>query len=324
MKEIRKTKEILLSKAVVDGDYVSISQEIYNTAINTLDTADTQVQTTQNELSKTKEILDTAEAGLKEIEVEAFNNYKLMANGLITETITHELHSIVNDKHMNNIAGNFEALKGYLYENCVSMYNNNLIPIKDQSDLLINKVENVADLYNFLEKTFIKKNSYNEYSCESLKLVINTISEKLGSELEKNKIKIETLNINQQWYMPKGVLLHVLYNLFMNSVYWIDIRQKRAIKEEAYLVENNKIIVEQESDTNILVYDTGIGVLKKMEYVLFDALQSGKENDGRGMGLYIVKKLLNSFKADIELLENTNEFGNRYIFSISVPAECIR
>mgnify|MGYP002083513968 CR=1 FL=1 len=324
LKEIKKTKDILLSQAIVVGDDVNLSQKVYDKAIETLDAADMQIQITQDELGKTKEILDTAEAGLKEIQVEAFNNYKLMANGLITETMTHELHSIVNDANMYNIESDFEILKGFLYENNIKLYNDNLLPIKDQSDLLLGKVGDVADLYNFLEKTFIKKNNYDEYACENINIVVSEIEKKLGKELSKNNITIKKESLTVQWYMPKGVLLHVLYNLITNSIYWIDIREKRALKEKNYIVNKNEIVVEQKTKTSIWVYDTGLGVLKKMEYVLFDALQSGKENDGRGMGLYIVKKLLNSFKADIELLEEVNKFGNRYVFSITVPADCVR
>ena len=324
LQEIKKTKEILLSKAVVVGDEVNISQKVYDKAIETLDSVDTQIQITQKELGKTKEVLDTAEAGLKEIQIEAFNNYKLMANGLITETMTHELHSIINDPNMYNIESDFQVLKEFLYDTNVKLYNENLLPIKDQSDLLLGKVEDVADLYNFLEKTFIKKNNYDEYACENLEAVVNEIEGKLKKELSKNKIRIQQKNLKVQWYMPKGVLLHVLYNLFTNSIYWIDIREKRALKEKNYFVQNNEIVIEQKTDTNIWVYDSGLGVLKKMEYLLFEALQSGKENDGRGMGLYIVKKLLKSFHADIELLEETNEWGNRYIFSITVPRDCVR
>lgn len=157
LKEIKRTKEILLTKAVVIGDDVNISQKVYEKAIETLDSVDTQIKITQDELGKTKEVLDTAEAGLKEIQIEAFNNYKLMANGLITETMTHELHSIVNDPNMYNIESDFEVLKEFLYDTNIKLYNDNLLPIKDQSDLLLRKVEDVADLYNFLEKTFIKK-----------------------------------------------------------------------------------------------------------------------------------------------------------------------
>ena len=324
LQEIKKTKEILLSKAVIVGDEVNISQKVYDKAIKTLDSVDTQIQVTQEELGKTKKVLDTAEAGLEKIQIEAFNNYKLMANGLITETMTHELHSIVNDPNMYNIEGHFEVLKNFLYENNIKLYNNNLLPIKDQSDLLLGKVEEVADLYNFLEKTFIKKNNYNEYSYEDIETVVKEIEDKLKKELLKNKIHIRLENLKVQWYMPKGVLLHVLYNLITNSIYWIDIREKRALKEKNYFVSNNEIVIEQKTDTNIWVYDSGLGVLKKMEFILFEALQSGKENDGRGMGLYIVKKLLNSLEADIELLEETNEWGNRYIFSITVPRDCVR
>lgn len=324
LREIKKTKDILLSQAVIVGEDVNISQKVYDKAIETLDSVDAQIQVTQEELSRTKEVLDTAEAGLKEIQIEAFNNYKLMANGLITETMTHELHSIVKGASMYNIESDFEVLKNYLYENNVLLYNNNLLPIKGQSDLLLRKVEDVADLYNFLEKTFIKKNNYDEYACESIYGVVKEIESKLKKDLIKNNIRIRKETLKVQWYMPKGVLLHVLYNLFTNSIYWIDIREKRALREIKYAIEVNEIVVEQKTDTNIWVYDTGLGVLKKMEYVLFEALQSGKENDGRGMGLYIVKKLLNSFKADIELLEDVNEYGNRYIFSITVPNECVR
>lgn len=324
IQEIKKTKEILLSKAVVIGDKVNLSQKVYDKAIETLDSVDTQIQITQEELGKTKEVLDTAEMGLKEIQIEAFNNYKLMANGLITETMTHELHSIISDPNMFNIERDFEVLKEFLYNTNIKLYNDNLLPIKDQSDLLLGKVEDVADLYNFLEKTFIKKNNYDEYACESIGAVVDEIEKKLKKELLKNKITIRQENLGIQWYMPKGVLVHVLYNLFMNSIYWIDIREKRALKENNYYIPNNEIVVEQKTDTNIWVYDSGLGVLKKMEYILFEALHSGKENDGRGMGLYIVKKLLKSFNADIELLEETNEWGNRYIFSIIVPKDCVR
>ena len=59
-----------------------------------------------------------------------------------------------------------------------------------------------------------------------------------------------------------------------------------------------------------------------MEYILFEALQSGKENnEGRGMGLYIVKKLLQSFDADIYLSEDRNAYGNRYKFIISLSIQ---
>ena len=44
-------------------------------------------------------------------------------------------------------------------------------------------------------------------------------------------------------------------------------------------------------------------------------LNHGKPlSEGRGMGLYIVRKLLESFGGEIELLDERNEYGNRYKF----------
>lgn len=325
LKEIRVTKELLSSKVKINGDNVNISKESYKKAIETLNATDSQIKMAQAHFDLTQEILDEARQGLEAIEIEAYNNYKLMANGLITETITHELHSVINDEYSENMDMHFEKIKEYLYEHNIQMYGNHLLPIKDQSELLINKVEDISDLYKFLEKTFIRKNSFDEYSTENIEEVIDSIRDKLLKELDKKNIIIRTVNLRHMWYMPKGVLLHVLYNLFTNSIYWIDIRKKRALTEKMYnFEEKDEIVIEQPASDNIIVYDTGTGVLKRMEYVLFDSLQSGKENDGRGMGLYIVKKLLNSFHADIELLEDRNKYGNRYKFSITVPEDCIR
>ena len=59
-----------------------------------------------------------------------------------------------------------------------------------------------------------------------------------------------------------------------------------------------------------------------MEDVLFEALQSGKDySERRGMGLYIVQQLLQSFEANIELLPERNKYGNRYKFMISYQQE---
>ena len=52
-----------------------------------------------------------------------------------------------------------------------------------------------------------------------------------------------------------------------------------------------------------------------MEDIEFEPLQSGKPlSEGRGRWLYIVRKLLESLGVEIELLDERNEYGNRYKF----------
>lgn len=81
---------------------------------------------------------------------------------------------------------------------------------------------------------------------------------------------------------------------------------------------NEFIKVEPAGKEAFVVSDSGTGVITAMEDVLFEALQSGKSySERRGMGLYIVKQLLNSFGADIELLPDRNAYGNRYKFLVT-------
>ena len=114
-------------------------------------------------------------------------------------------------------------------------------------------------------------------------------------------------------------MLHVLYNLFTNSAYWINKRKIWANTDSHYTNPTEDLIcVERVGDHSIVISDTGTGVIKSMEDVLFEALQSGKEYaERRGMGLYIVQQLLQSFGAEIELLPDRNAYGNRYKFMIT-------
>ena len=110
--------------------------------------------------------------------------------------------------------------------------------------------------------------------------------------------------------------MSIFYNLINNSLYWIDVRRKRAQSDPYYFLQSDdEIVIEEHGVDGIVVFDTGTGVSKNMEDILFEPLQSGKPfSEGRGMGLYIVRKLLNSFGGEIELLEDRNQYSNRYKF----------
>ena len=135
--------------------------------------------------------------------------------------------------------------------------------------------------------------------------------------MNKYKIHIDIENTNTDFVIPKGAFMHIFYNLFDNSIYWIGQRQDRARYDKSFVNEDeDKITVRIKDENTIQYFDSGTGVLEKYQYDLFLPMVSGKEN-GRGMGMYIVRKFLESFDAKIELLNNTNNYGNRYIFEIT-------
>lgn len=269
------------------------------------------------------QLLAEADEQLKAVEVDAYNNFKLMANGLITETITHELDSVCRTSNMDNMEPHFDNLKRVLLDSQkVSVINQDVRPIKKSYYVIADKMEEVSDLYNFVEKTFIKRGSYDEFENQNINQLINDIQKNLD-EISKEEIEVICTTEDLTWFVPKGVLLHVFYNLVSNSVYWIDRRRKYSISDQYYNHQGKDyIIIESKDQNEIIVYDTGTGVLKPMEDVLFQPLESGKENHtGRGMGLYIVQQLLRSFSADIELMDERNEYGNRYKFRITLNTQ---
>ena len=124
------------------------------------------------------------------------------------------------------------------------------------------------------------------------------------------------LSLSNIWEVPKGSLMHVFYNLIDNSIYWIDRRQNLAKSNSLYArTGKDEIVIRTINANTVQYYDSGTGVFEKYQHTLFNEMESGKEN-GRGMGLYIVRQFLKSFGGEIELLETLNEHGNRYIFEI--------
>lgn len=298
-------------------DQIALPQKSYAFLTDTFRKLDADIKADSSVQESTAVLLSEADAQLKAIEVESYNNYKLMANGLITETITHELHSLSKTGIAPDASEHFDFLKDYFVQSSsVRSYNQHVVPIKNSYGNISGKLDQIGSLYSFLETTFIKKGTYDEFIHECVEDVILNIRKNLLTTVKKEKIEIMCNTQDLTWFVPKGVLLHVFYNLINNSLYWIDVRRKRAQSDGTYTYSGtDTIVIEEYGIDGIVVYDTGTGVTKSMEDILFEPLQSGKPlSEGRGMGLYIVRKLLNSFGGEIELLDERNEYGNRYKF----------
>ena len=98
-----------------------------------------------------------------------------------------------------------------------------------------------------------------------------------------------------------GVLMQVLINLFDNAAYWLDTNgpsEPRVIK------------VTLDSDRGeILFEDSGPGIDDGDKPYIFEPFFSGKGQEGRGLGLYIARQLLERQRYEIELDDGTSELG---------------
>jgi signal transduction histidine kinase len=95
-----------------------------------------------------------------------------------------------------------------------------------------------------------------------------------------------------------AVLLQLFLNLFDNSVYWL----------QQVLRDEKKIVITLDGDQGKLIFsDNGPGIKKEDEPYIFEPFYSGKGEEGRGLGLYIAKQLLERNDYSIELAELSSD-----------------
>lgn len=117
--------------------------------------------------------------------------------------------------------------------------------------------------------------------------------------LVREKIEYSTNKIGSPIVVKctDAVILQLLINLFDNAVYWLampDITEKRIT---ITLDGNNK---------QVIFSDNGPGIRDDDKPYIFEAFYSGKE-DGRGLGLYIARQLLQRMGYSISLADIPSE-----------------
>lgn len=132
---------------------------------------------------------------------------------------------------------------------------------------------------------------------------VETIIEKIQSIYAKafadNGIKVEYEKIGSpvKGKVIDAVLYQVFINLFDNALYWVqEISQNRLVK-----------ITLDGFNQRVIFSDNGIGVKPDDAPYIFDAFYTGKGEEGRGLGLYIARKLLEKSSYGIDIITNDSE-----------------
>lgn len=129
--------------------------------------------------------------------------------------------------------------------------------------------------------------------------------------------KIDITFINQRKRILKfnrGHLLQILDNLVQNSRYWLT----HALEKNA--IPDAKIFISI-SESGFDLWDNGLGVIETISESLFELFVTDKPRDeGRGIGLFIVKSLLEANSGSILLSEDRNKFGRRFKFSVDLSS----
>lgn len=230
-----------------------------------------QVTDTIDELEKDKQIL-----------------FNLAGTGLAAERFTHEFARLIS-----GAISSLARLKKYIDEN-------EKAKAKKEFDSISGALEALRNDIRLLGPMFYIKKVAKEKDLNIREIIQNTISlqepfiEKAGIEMI-----IEGGNFNV--VMREGSCMQVFNNLIDNAVFWTG-RKSETDKRKI------KIIID-EKEKSVYVSDSGAGIASRYRDKIFDPFFSMKGEDGRGLGLYIVKEILDEKNFGIYLVTEEDYKG---------------
>jgi signal transduction histidine kinase len=109
----------------------------------------------------------------------------------------------------------------------------------------------------------------------------------------------------------EAVLLQVFMNLFDNAVYWLELQAKP-----------RRIHILLDGEKQHMVFgDSGPGIVENDRPYVFEPFFSGKGEEGRGLGLYIARQLLDRHSYAIQLSDHVDAIETGANFTVSFIKE---
>lgn len=210
---------------------------------------------------------------------------ELAGVGLSVETASHDIMGI-----MSKVLANIDGLIHDLMAG----------GIIDREELL-KELQSIRGGMSFIESQLkdiqlLFKSSKQRRKNIRIKEIVEKVERIYHRFLKKESIKF-SIKTNGSPLVAKttdAVLLQLLLNLFDNSVYWLQQTSEKDKRIEI-LLDGNK--------GQMIFSDSGPGIDKEDAPYIFEPFYSGKGDEGRGLGLYIARQLLERSEYSIELAE---------------------
>lgn len=227
--------------------------------------------------------------------------YPIMGATIVAETLAHEIIRLSNNikyssMEIRSLLGNDDStMKGKIL---------NHLAIIDSNTKFLSRYASLLDVNSYSKR--------RRYEVVDLKEHVTSVF--FDSPLLKYKDITVELRVNGEGFNRKVIRegINIIFeNLIINSVYWL----------EKMKIENPTIFI-QFGRNYLHIWDNGFGIHPNISEELFEPFKTNKPNgEGRGMGLFIVRELLKEINADILLLQNINQYGNKYRFEIFFQGE---
>ena len=247
------------------------------------------------------EALIVIEPKLSALEAQLNDFTELASLGLISEMVTHDLSQI-----SNRLLAKGQDLNKQLKDN-VELTKNQLYGLVD---FINSVVTSLRSQMRHLDPSL----KYNREVCDTFSIVSLLKNEEIPYYEDRfKKYDIDIVIEDEKDFsimFNKGRFMQIFDNLINNSIYWLI--NKKESKEQ-----KSCIMIRVDSPW-VYFEDNGDGIDNSVSNTLFEPFVTRKpRGEGRGLGLFIIRQLLDTYKCDIVLDDSLNIYGNRYRFSLN-------
>ncbi len=179
------------------------------------------------------------------------------------------------------------------------------LTIESKIDDIAAKAQSVEEMFALV---YLKMHDLQQVFTSSKQRVKNIKVEEIIRKIQniymrqynENGIIVEYSKVGKSPVIAKtidAVLYQVFINLFDNSLYWLKL-----------VSGERKVHIELNGDNQTVIFsDSGYGINEEDRNYIFEAFFSGKGEEGRGLGLYIARNLLDRYGYDISLLSSERD-----------------
>lgn len=303
--------EILVEQRAAEGSLFgnALQSNVVNRALDRINAATAraealivELQTLSTQFEEQRSALELLDRRIGAIQEQLADAWETVALGLTAEALSHEVHQIAD-----RLAGRSQQIIRYLDES-------------GSKDLRVRAyIEHVRSSAAALNRQIAHLNPALKYVRERredllISVTLADILDYFNERWSADGISAQ-LSVDKDFVikMNRGKLSQVFDNLLLNSEYWIREQQKRGVPRPS------RVEIRVRSPY-VTVSDTGPGVDPAIEDLIFEPFVTMKARGrGRGLGLFIVRQLLDAEGARIELLDKRDSDGRRRSFNLTFP-----
>lgn len=217
----------------------------------------------------------------REFESTSKTLFNLAGTGLAAERFTHEFARLVSgaNSSLDRLRTQLTPLKP---------------KVKKEIDAIGATLEALRNDIRLLGPMFYIRKVAKEKELDIKEIIESTLLLQ-DNAISKAQVQPSVSGESFKIFMREGSCMQIFNNLIDNTVYWLS---RKSEGDDRKL----KIVLDPKT-SSVYVSDSGPGVTSRHRDMIFEPFFSMKGEEGRGLGLYIVKEILDEKKWSIGLVE---------------------